>query len=135
MHRGGLLDVEYQKRGRDTIPERPRRCRIGRSYAVRRGRPLTGNGLPHAAAKATAAAAPEAAEASTAASRRIARFSPNCGRLFLSRPARGRQPQGAGEGAAFVGTQPSGSGPRSRDQRRPKNDGTRRVNRDGCHSF
>ena len=36
------------------------------------GTVITGNGLSHVAAKATKAAAPEAAEASTAASRRIA---------------------------------------------------------------
>jgi hypothetical protein len=36
------------------------------------GPAITGNGLPHAATKATAAAAPEATEAATAPSRRIA---------------------------------------------------------------
>jgi hypothetical protein len=36
------------------------------------GRPITRNGLPHGAAKAAEAAAPEATQAATAAPRRIA---------------------------------------------------------------
>jgi hypothetical protein len=46
------------------------RCREELHAAV--GAVITGNGLSHTAAKATEAAAPEAAEASTTAARRIA---------------------------------------------------------------
>jgi len=41
--------------------------------AAAAGAAITGNGLSHVAAKATEAAAPEATEAATAATRRIAR--------------------------------------------------------------
>jgi predicted RNA-binding protein associated with RNAse of E/G family len=42
------------------------------SHVAASGAAITGNGLPHAAATATEAAAPEATEATTTAARRIA---------------------------------------------------------------
>jgi hypothetical protein len=47
-------------------------CRCREELHAAAGAVITGNGLSHVAAKATDAAAPEAAEASTTAARRIA---------------------------------------------------------------
>jgi hypothetical protein len=52
----------------NTTREEPRGCRMVRPQAAA-GASITGNGLPHAIAEATEAAAPEAAEASAAACR------------------------------------------------------------------
>jgi hypothetical protein len=57
---GGIMKVT-------AIPQDARGCRMASSHAA-----ITRNGLPHGAAKATEAAAPEATEAATAAPRRIA---------------------------------------------------------------
>jgi hypothetical protein len=55
---GGIMKVT-------ATPQDVRGCRMASSHAAR-------NGLPHGAAKATEATAPEATEAATAAPRRIA---------------------------------------------------------------
>jgi hypothetical protein len=66
-------------------------CRCWEELHAAAGAVITGNGLSHVAAKATDAAAPEAAEASTTAARRIA-----------DRPTHGYEPTREAAMAAFA---------------------------------